>query len=299
MLRLMATCLFCVLPLCAIEHIKGYEIFVKQYEHNQTHFITTRRFELQGVTFYLTINTRTLQTSVLTLDPSVLKPLDESFYATPFATTLHAATTLHVKGGATHASLKRPNATYLTMDLCPSSKKGFEREFLEHLSAKNGKTPIAIAITSAWIDQHEEAFEALLHNPLLEITWVNHSHTHFYDRHLRDDENFMRHPSTHVKHEILGLEKKLLEEGITPSVFFRFPGLIADEKLMKELRETYFLIPLGANAWIAKNEPVREGSFILIHGNKNEPQGIEMLEQMLPELLKTYRFHPIHEAFLP
>ena len=67
---------------------------------------------------------------------------------------------------------------------------------------------------------------------------------------------------------------------------------------MRELRETYFLIPLGANAWIAKNEPIQKGSIILIHGNKNEPQGIAMMEKKLPEVLKTYRFKPIQEAFV-
>lgn len=74
---------------------------------------------------------------------------------------------------------------------------------------------------------------------------------------------------------------------------------MANEVLMKELRETYNLIPLGANAWIAKNEPIKEGSFILIHGNKNEPEGIALLEQKLPWLLKNYKLKPIHEAFVP
>ncbi len=68
---------------------------------------------------------------------------------------------------------------------------------------------------------------------------------------------------------------------------------------MKELRETYVLIPLGADAWIAKNEAVKEGSIVLIHGNKNEPEGILMLEHMLPDLLKRYTFEPIHKAFTP
>jgi hypothetical protein len=109
----------------------------------------------------------------------------------------------------------------------------------------------------------------------------------------------MLHVNTDVAREILELEKTLLEKGITPSVFFRFPGLIADETLMKALRDVYFLIPLGADAWIAKHEEVREGSFILIHGNKNEPEGIVRLEQMLPKLLKRYTFKPIVEAFVP
>ena len=123
------------------------------------------------------------------------------------------------------------------------------------------------------------------------------SHDSIRDKTLEDRKNFMLHASTNVKEEILELEKLLIEKGGTPSIFFRFPGLMANEALMKELKETYFLIPLGADAWIAKHEAVKEGSFILIHGNKNEPQGIEMLEKMLPELIKTYSFSAIQEAF--
>ena len=298
MVRLIFSLLLCWLPLSALEHIEHYEIFVKQYHENDTLFLISRRFELSGVTFYLTTNTQTFQTKVLSLNASKLMPLDENFSTTPFARQLSDATSLHVKGGATHGVTQNDKAIYLTMDLCPSQKKGYESEFIEKLTQQNGKTPIAIALSSAWKAHHEKEFEALLKNPLLEITWVNHTHTHFYDRNLPERENFMLHVNTHVKAEILGVEKTLLEEGITPSVFFRFPGLIADEKLMRELRETYFLIPLGSNSWIAKNEPVKTGSIILIHGNKNEPQGIAMLQKKLPDVIKTYKFHAIKEAFV-
>jgi len=44
---------------------------------------------------------------------------------------------------------------------------------------------------------------------------------------------------------------------------------------------------------------VKEGSIVLIHGNKNEPEGILMLEHMLPDLLKRYRFESIFKAFTP
>lgn len=299
MLRLIFSFMLCWLPLSAVEHIHHYELYVKQYHENDTLFLVSRRFELDGVTFYLTTNSQTLQTKVRALDEKKLLPLDVSFEQTPFAHQLRDTTSLHVKGGATQGVTQKEKAIYLTMDLCPSQKKGYEREFIEKLTQQNGKTPIAIALSSSWKAHHEKEFEALLKNPLLEITWVNHTHTHFYDRNLPERENFMLHVNTDVKAEILGVEKTLLEEGITPSVFFRFPGLIADEKLMRELRETYFLIPLGSNAWIAKNEPVKTGSIILIHGNKNEPQGIAMLEKKLPEVLKTYRFKPIQEAFVP
>ena len=298
MLRLIFSLLLCWLPLSAIEHIKQYEIFTKQYQENDTLFLISRRFELSGVTFYLTTNTQTLQTKVRSLDPLKLMPLDKNFSKTPFAKQLSAATATYIKGGATQGITANDKAIYLSMDLCPSSKKGYESDFIEKLTKQNGKTPIAIALSSAWKEHHPKEFEALVKNPLLEITWVNHTHTHFYDPKLPERKNFMLHQNTDTKTEILGLEKTLLEEGITPSVFFRFPGLVADEKLMRELRETYFLIPLGANAWIAKNEPIQKGSIILIHGNKNEPQGIAMMEKKLPEVLKTYRFKPLHEAFV-
>jgi len=298
MLRLIFSIIFCFLPLSALEHIKHYELFTKQYQENDTLFLVSRRFELAGITFYLTTNTQTLQTKILALDDSKLMPLDDNFAKTPFAKQLHNATALYAKGGAIQGIIQNENAIYLTMDLCPSQKKGYESDFIEHLTKQNGKTPIAIALSSAWKEHHPKEFEALIKNPLLEITWVNHTHTHFYDPKLPERRNFMLHPNTDVKAEILGLEKTLLEEGVTPSVFFRFPGLIADEKLMRELRETYFLIPLGANAWIAKNEPIKKGSIILIHGNKNEPQGIVMMEKKLPEVLKMYRFKPIQEAFV-
>lgn len=298
MIRLILFFMLCWLPLSATDYIKHYELFIKQYQDNETLFLVSRRFELNGVTFYMTTNTQTLQTKVLALDEAKLQPLDETFYQTPFAKQLRDATALHMKGGAVHGVTPNDKAIYLTMDLCPSQKKGYESEFIEKLTKQNGKTPIAIALSSAWKEHHAKEFESLVKNPLLEITWVNHTHTHFYDRSLPERENFMLHVNTNVKAEILGVEKTLLEEGITPSVFFRFPGLIANEKLMRELRETYFLIPLSANAWIAKNEPIKTGSIILIHGNKNEPQGIEMLEKKLPDVVKNYKFRAIKEAFV-
>jgi peptidoglycan/xylan/chitin deacetylase (PgdA/CDA1 family) len=279
--------------------IENYSPYPRQFWSDGTLYLVTRRFEQNHQPFYLIVNTKTLQTKITSLDEALLQPVDHAFEQTLFAKRLTESTQKSFKGGATHAFTAVPQAIYLTMDLCPSSKQGYEEAFVEQLTRENGKTPIAVAISSSWIEHHEKAFDALKNNPKLELTWVNHTHTHFYNRFLKDRENFMLYPNTDIKEEILGLEKTLIERGITPSVFFRFPGLMANDTLMKELKQTYFLIPLSANAWIAKNEKVKLGSFILVHGNKNEPQGIEMLEQMLPDLLKRYRFHTIQEAFVP
>jgi hypothetical protein len=279
--------------------IEAYKPDVRYYSEGQNHFIITRSFEDKAKRYYLATNTHTLQTRIIPAESIAPHTDDTHFKTSLFAKALNHATMQHVKGGEPHARTQKPKAVFLTMDMCPSRKNGYESDFIAHLVALNGKTPIAVAISSAWIEHHLREFEALRSNPLLDITWVNHTHTHFYDKTLSNDKNFMLHVSTDVAHEILALEKTLLEKGITPSVFFRFPGLIADAKLMKELRETYVLIPLGADAWIAKHEVVKEGSIVLIHGNKNEPEGILMLEHMLPDLLKRYTFEPIFKAFVP
>ena len=39
----------------------------------------------------------------------------------------------------------------------------------------------------------------------------------------------------------------------------------------------YGLIPVGSDAWLAKNEVPSAGSIVLVHGNGNEPVGVEKL----------------------
>ena len=292
--------IFLLLPfLTFVYGIEEYRVMKKYYTDGTNYFILTRAFTHNAHTYVLIANAQTLKTQILPREALALTPIEHLPFQTNFDKALAYATALHVKGGAPKALAQKPKAVFLTMDLCPSKKRGYESDFIAYLTELNGKTPIAIAITSAWIDQHFEAFKALASHPLLDITWVNHTHTHFYDKTLADKENFMLHVNTNVAHEILELEKKLIMHGITPSLFFRFPGLMSNEALMKELKETYSVIPLGSNAWIAKHEPITEGSFILIHGNKNEPEGIALLEQKLPWLVQHFTLRPIQEAFVP
>lgn len=59
-----------------------------------------------------------------------------------------------------------------------------------------------------------------------------------------------------------------------PSVFFRYPGLVTNKALLLKLNNLG-LIPLGSDAWLAKNQTPTTGSIILVHGNSNEHVGIE------------------------
>jgi hypothetical protein len=128
----------------------------------------------------------------------------------------------------------------------------------------------------------------------LAITWVNHSYHHTYDPKEALGHNFLLTPGTDFAGEVLELEQLMLSRGLVPSPFFRFPGLVSDAATVKRLRE-FSLIPIGSDAWLAKGESPRPGSFILVHGNGNEPKGIKLL---LP-MLKSGELHllPLPEAF--
>lgn len=114
----------------------------------------------------------------------------------------------------------------------------------------------------------------------LRITWVNHSNTHPYDSKLPDNQNFLLLKGVDFTSEVLGTEKLLLSQGVIPSVFFRFPGLVSSDKQIQKL-QSWGLIPLGTDAWLAKDQPIRSGSVILVHGNGNEPQGLARLDRSL------------------
>ena len=102
--------------------------------------------------------------------------------------------------------------------------------------------------------------------------------------------------------EVLSPERLLLERDITPSPFFRFPGLVSDRRLIESLRDLY-LIPVGSNAWLAKGESPQAGSVILVHANGNEPEGIRRLFSFYDSQREAFRrgsaaLLPLREAFL-
>lgn len=86
----------------------------------------------------------------------------------------------------------------------------------------------------------------------ISVVWINHSFNHHYKKELPLTRNFLLTKGTNINKEILNTEIKMIENGIIPSVFFRFPGLISDEDMYKHVM-SYGLIPIGANAWLAKD----------------------------------------------
>ena len=107
----------------------------------------------------------------------------------------------------------------------------------------------------------------------LAITWVNHSYDHPYTPNIPADYNFLLSPGVDFQAQVLRTEVALLERGLVPSPFFRFPGLVSNAEMVEQLRGLS-LIPIGSDAWLAKGQRAREGSFILVHANGNEPLGV-------------------------
>lgn len=177
------------------------------------------------------------------------------------------------------------NKIYLSVDMCPSSKVGYESEFYSLLALKNENTPLVVFISGRWIKTHESDFLELINfqkQLKLNIIWGNHTFTHFYDKFKKLDENFLLSKNSDVETEVLNLEKLLISYNQTPSILFRFPGLISDEKTVKNIN-SLGLIPLGSNSWLAKGEMPKNGSIILVHGNKNEPKGIQIANKLFED----------------
>ena len=118
---------------------------------------------------------------------------------------------------------------------------------------------------------------------------------------------YIYHPKAKLKHnfvlsaeenllkDTLDLEIELLKKGVVPSVFFRFPGLVSDKKTVDTISDLGLII-IGSNTWIAKGEKIKRNSIILLHGNKNEPRGVDMfLKDMkhlnLPQPISITKIH--------
>ena len=114
----------------------------------------------------------------------------------------------------------------------------------------------------------------------IDITWINHTLSHYYNKKLPLRNNFMLDKSTDIKSEILGNEQLMLKNGLIPSVFFRFPGLTSTNELLDSIC-SYGLITIGSDAWLAKGQAVHNGSIVLIHGNGNEPLGVSKFIQLI------------------
>jgi hypothetical protein len=215
-------------------------------------------------------------------------------YATRPGKTLRPGSTWLDNAGLTSG---RGAGVFVTGDLCPSHLP-LDRAFLQTLEQPGGATPIALSVSGLWLERHAEDFAWLRREKAagrLAISFVNHSFHHPYRPGLPDDENYLLVAGLDRQGEILDVERLLIANGETPSVFFRFPGLISDPGWMEILRRDH-LIPLGSDAWLALPQSARPGAVVLVHPNGNEPFGLSRFAQLRHKDRLPQPFRPINEA---
>ncbi|MDR2008289.1 MAG: hypothetical protein LBQ34_04890 [Alphaproteobacteria bacterium] len=207
---------------------------------------------------------------------------------------------IYVNYGITHSN--NPKEIYLTIDLCPSSKKGFDEDLflaLVNLSRKqNRPIPVGIAISGMWVVHHSREFEQLKQwqrDNYLDITWINHSYRHFYNKNLQLQDNFMLHNIDSAQEDFEKNRQFMLERGVILSNFVRFPGLISNPYLQQTVANMG-LTTVGARTWFAKtNGKFSGGDIIMLHGNLNEPQGVSLfLESLKAGKFDNYTFASLH-----
>lgn len=223
------------------------------------------------------------------LNPANWNGLRAQWGAKPYFKALTAARQLDAPlqdAGIVHLPGQEPGID-LTADLCPARLPLDRRVFdalIQMTPPAERPAPITLSISGRWLQTHHDDLEwlkMLVQKGDLAITWANHSLNHFWNKNLPLDENFLLEKGTDLETEVLGNEELMLENGILPSLFFRFPGLVSDRAIVDRLLD-WGLIPIGSDAWLAKGQhPKSSGSIVLIHANGNEPLGVAEFIRLL------------------
>ncbi len=266
--------------------IENYHPFLATGNFRGQELLVLRQFDQQDRHLYFSVNMQTLETMVLPAkDLSVTETtwtkLFSSFSDRPYVKALVYANKQSFAmqdAGITHGYPVEKGIT-LTIDLCPSEKP-LDRTIFTSLITEFSKieqpVPLALSLSGRFLLTHGNDIEWLKDLQTkgnIAITWINHSYTHYYNPKLPLAENFLLKPNTDLNLEVLGTEIAMLEHGLLPSVFFRFPGLVSDSSIVQKITQ-FGLIPIGSDAWLAKGQASSSGSIVLIHGNGNEPIGV-------------------------
>ncbi|SFF08155.1 polysaccharide deacetylase family protein [Spirosoma endophyticum] len=248
--------------------------------------IVLRQWQQQAQTRYLVVNPQTLETAITALPPNGVKILSwsslmQQLGQTPYgrAMRFEQQRDQNLQDAGIERTDKTERGFSLTIDLCPSTKpltRSVFEQLIKAFEPEEKPIPVTITVTGLWMEKHPQDL-AYLKNLVslaeLDITWVNHTYHHRYDPRLPLPVNFLLEPATNLNDEVLLNEQAMLKNGLKPSIFFRFPGLVSDKSVFDRVL-AFGLLPIGSDAWLAKNEQPKQGSLVLIHANGNEPLGI-------------------------
>jgi hypothetical protein len=281
--------------------LSQYQVKFRSCSLSGQSWIGLRQFISRGKIYALLTNPQNLQTQIA--DLSCLQCTDIEFTDIPDSPYKKAIKEElsppfpMSNDGVTRASSGK--GLFLTVDLCPSIHP-FDYTIYDNPKIKSrNKFPVGISVSGGWIHRHPTEFKWLKDQVLgqhLNTVWINHSYTHPYVKGVPNKDNFLLTPGVNFADEVFKQEQYMISNGITPSVFFRFPGLISSEQLIKNLGQ-YGLIAVGAEAWLALGQPAKPGSIILIHGNGNEQRGVDLFHDLLKNISNLDVFKSLTEVF--
>ena len=287
--------------LAEAEDVADYAAVLRQCRKDGAQVIAIRAMRLRGEPSLLLVDPASLATQVAPAAGWACEDMSEAaLAATRYGRAVARAAAppeLTQRGFLSNAGLKHGagGGAYFTGDLCPS-RKPLDREFIASL--KGERTPVALSISGLWLKHHFEDYRWLMQEAArgaLAITWVNHTYTHPYKKGVAEAENFLLTQGVDADYEIEETEKLLIANGGTPSVFFRFPGLVSSSALMQAVA-AHHLISLGADAWLALGQTPHDGSIVLVHPNGNEPKGLKLYSQVAAEGRLPLPLKPLDEA---
>ncbi|HEY8780680.1 MAG TPA: polysaccharide deacetylase [Mucilaginibacter sp.] len=267
--------------------ITNYKVYYGWATHYPQDWIIIRQFENDGKSYYLLVNPQTLETkidepNVYKVKPMTLAESRNFFKNTPYERALRKSEkqSAKIQGAGIEEGMPKETGISLTADLCPSHRpldRVIFTDLFKEFQKVERPVPVALSITGLWMREHPADLDWLKKMQAdheIYITWINHSFNHRVSSKLPLKENFLLEPGTDINYEVLETEKAMLKNGLLPSVFFRFPGLVSDQQLVFKITD-FGLIPIGSDAWLAKGQHSKPGSIVLIHANGNEPLGVE------------------------
>ncbi|WEK18761.1 MAG: polysaccharide deacetylase [Candidatus Pedobacter colombiensis] len=284
---------FLTVPAVAQVTVANYTKYFAAVKYENKTQLVLRKFKRDDVDSFLIVDPNELTTEIIPADRVSPKALTwqevlRYFNDSPYAKTINDASQLSGSlqdAGIIHGFPKEKGIT-LTIDLCPSHKpldKIIFTSLITEFQRTEKPVPLAISITGRWMLTHSSDLKwlkELVHSGDIVVTWVNHSYNHRVSAKAPLKTNFLLEPGTDLNFEILGTEIAMMQQGLLPSVFFRFPGLVSDQQVVAKLL-SYGIIPVGSDAWLAKGQAANSGSIVLIHGNGNEPVGVKDFIQLL------------------
>lgn len=279
-------------------NITNYRVYYGWAHNYPQDWLILRRFEERGKDYLLMVNPQTLQTKVnessfYQIKQMTLAETREFFKKTPYEKALAGAEkqSVALQDAGIERGMPTETGISLTADLCPSHKP-LDRRIFTTMIAEFQKVekpaPIALSVSGLWMLKHTadlEWLKKLRNDGEIRITWVNHSYNHRVSKTAPLKTNFLLEPGTDINYEVLETEKLMLKNGLVPSTFFRFPGLVSDQQLVFKITD-FGLIPIGSDAWLAKGQQPNDGSIVLIHGNGNEPVGVADFIKLLQSKTK-------------